>query len=159
MEEMVQETIVVEKQPAMTEESLGYLKSSAGWAQFLAIMNFISCGFIILCGVMLLVLAFIFPTIMPYMDGMSNLTFTGAFLFIAILYLALGVIGLMLAYYLFKFSADAKTAVLQLNTEFLTSSMLAMKKYFKLSGILTIVAIVMVCLWIPIAVILQLGNM
>lgn len=162
MEEVVQETIVVDNRPEVTEESLGYLKSSAGWAQFLAIVSFISCGLVVLGGIMLIVLAFVFPAVtdampVPGMPGSFGTAMTGAFIFLAILYLVIGVIGFILAYYLYQFSVDTKKAVLKLDTGFLTSGMGALHRYFKMSGILTIITLVLGFLWIPVAVLIALG--
>lgn len=161
-EEVVRETIVVGNQPAVTEESLGYLKSSAGWAQFLAIVNFICCGLVALGGIMLIILAFVFPAVsdamtVPGMPGSFGTAMTGAFIFLAILYLVIGVIGFILAYYLYQFSVDTKKAVLKLDTGFLTSGMGALHRYFKMSGILTIVTLVLGFLWIPVAILIAMG--
>ena len=159
MEEIVQEKIVVERQPAITDEALGFLKSSTGWAQFLAVVNFICCGLLILFGIILLVLSFVMPAGMMASGfktaSMGALT-GGMLVFMSIFYLVMGGIGFVVAYYLYKFASASKRAVLMKDSDLLTQGIFALNKYFKITGILTIAILVLTFMWIPISVIIAL---
>jgi hypothetical protein len=141
--------IIVEEVPApeMTPEGLWSLRSAASWAKFIAIVNFISCGFLVLVSLTMLIAGFAGgdnPLFETY-----NSTFGPGFVYgLGIFYLALAMFGIALAINLWKFARHAKLAVDLGDSQFLETGMVGLKWYFKLSGIMIIVTFLMMILMI-----------
>lgn len=133
MAENVEQTIVVEKQPAFTEESLSYLKSAASWAKFLAILSFIASAIMVIAGIAMMIIG--------SSSGMFKTLGAGAGLWGGIIYILIGVVSFYIAFLLYKFAADAQKAIALRDTPTMSSSLLALQRYFKVNGIFTIVTI------------------
>lgn len=144
---MVKETVLVETQPTMTEESLGYLKSGAAWAQFLAIVSFVFCGLAFLGGILMAIMSFVAPSLTSISLGIPMYL-------LGVFYIVISAIGFIVTYYLYRFAVDSLRAIQRRDTEFLTRGMRAMKRYFKINGIIMILAMVS---WIPLVIILMAG--
>lgn len=133
MAENVEQTIVVEKQPAFTQESLAYLKSAASWAKFLAILSFIGCAIMVIAGIAMMMLG--------SSSAMFHTLGVGAGLWGGIIYIVIGVVSFYIAFLLYKFAVDAQKAIALRDTPSMSSSLLALQRYFKINGIFTIVVI------------------
>lgn len=114
----------------VTEISQQYLLASAKWGKFLAIVGFISCGLLIVVGV-------IISTVLSTSEQFSKLPIPGG-LFGAI-YIAMSALLFFPCLYLFKFSIKMKDAINNLHQDSFETSLENMKSMFKFYGIFTIV--------------------
>ena len=132
----------------ITPMAQGFLKETAKWAMFLAIMGFIVIGFCILGAIgMFAVGGAMASDEMAGMEGMGGMgamaSLGGATL--GVIYLLAAVFYFFPVYYLYKFASNTKQAFANNNTAQLTASFENLKSHYKFMGILTIVGIV---LWI-----------
>lgn len=105
-----------------------YLKETAKWAKFLSIVGFIFMGLMVLISLGFIVFSAAFGDEMPFpmsIFGVVYLLFAGVYFFPI--------------FYLFKFSNNAKQALLEQSSQTLTESMKYIKSHYKFMGILTIV--------------------
>lgn len=124
----------------LTTDTKYFLHTAARWANFIAIIGFIGAGFIALMALIVLVSG----------TAISQLSQAGgpAAIFgaigvggIAIIYLLIAVFYFFFAYYLFRFASSGKKAVLFSNNLEMSKSIESLKSFFKLWGIVTIIAI------------------
>ncbi len=113
-----------------TSESLGYLKETAKWGTFLAIVMFVILGLIVLGGLFMGTLMGSLPMgDMPGMGSMGGVFMTIYFLVIAAIY-----------FYptlkLFQFSKKCKLAIATNSTELMTEALGNLKSCYKFIGIL-----------------------
>lgn len=119
----------------LTEESKSYLKETAKWAYFLAIVGFIGIGILVL-------VALFFGTIFAKLNsfgGNSSPMPMMAGSFITVIYLILAVLYFFPVYYLFQFASKAKAAFSRNDNETLTTSLEFLKSHYKFMGIMAIV--------------------
>lgn len=138
------ETHFPSDQPAdlvLTTDTKYFLHTAARWANFIAIIGFIGAGFIVLLALLLLVSGTAAMSQMSQVGGPAAILGAMGAGGIAILYLFVAVFYFFFAYYLFRFAASAKKAVLFNNSIEISKSMESLKSFFKLWGIVTIIAI------------------
>lgn len=161
-EKNVQESVAEKNRLEVTEQGLGYFRSCTGWAQFIAIVSFILCGLLAITGVLMIILSSVWPGMTESMAGMSDSfgsIMTLTYVFLGILYLIIGVVGFIIAYNLYQFSVEVKKAVLKMDTDAMTNGVRSLFRYFKISGIITIVTLVLGFLCIPAAILIaSLAN-
>jgi len=113
-----------------------YLMTASKWGKFLSIMGFIGLG-------LMAVMSFVFMLGIFPMPGMSNLNQSPfmhvPFFLFGFLYLGIAVVSFFPVFYLYKFSAEMKEALIQNNEQILTSGFENLKKMFTFYGIMTIV--------------------
>jgi hypothetical protein len=117
----------------LNETAIQYLKESAKWSLFLAIMGFIGIGFMLLAAIVMGTMmssALGAATPIAGMGGMLS----GVYVVMAILYF-------FPIYYLYKYAADMKTALNSRNNDLLTSALGYLKSHHKFLGISIIVVI------------------
>ncbi len=112
-------------------EAKHYILFAAKWANFLAIMGFISIGFMIIAGLFVLSIGSAFT-------GLPGAPPMGLF---SIIYLVLGAINFFPAYYLYQFARKAKRGVTGESQQDLDLGFQNLKSLFKFIGIMTIVMI------------------
>jgi hypothetical protein len=132
----------------ITETSKQYLKTSAVWVTFLAIMDFIGVGLIILCGIFLMLTKSSMETLYP-VPGLS---------FIAIFYFIIGIIVFFLTLYLYRFGQKTSKALLSNDSLILEQALENMKSYWKLTGILTIISIALLIILIPVLIVVGITT-
>lgn len=156
-----QQELLEIKQPAVqmqiTQEAVSYLLTTAKWAKFLAIIGFIVTGFLMLAG---LVIAVFFGTYSRELGstGMMAYFSSGS---IGIVYIIMAFIHILPVLYLNNFSNGATRAVRSGSTERLTYSLRNLKRFFKFTGLLLIVLLVIYLIVIVFALgagIYLLGN-
>lgn len=121
----------------ITEASRSYLRETAKWAKFLAIIGFVMIGFMVLVGVF-------FGSIMG--SAMSDLedaglgagVGTGAFGFI---YIFIALLYFFPTLYLYRFATRTKQAVIDSDSEGLAWGLEQLKSTFKFMGIMMIIAL------------------
>jgi hypothetical protein len=112
------------------------LRVSAKWSMFLAIMGFIGIG--------LMVLAAIFMTSAMSMvpdDVYGNSPFGAMKGFISIIYFFMAAIYFVPVYYLFKYAAGMKEALVVRNSDLVSDALVFLKSHHKFLGIMMIVLI------------------
>lgn len=135
----------------LTDEAQYYIQIIAKWGNFLSIVGFIACGFMLLAG------SFIDKVMTtanalsgnPYGSGMQGFM-TGIYIVIAIFYF-------FPTLYLYQFSSKAKKAILFANSNELAEAFGKLKSSFKFIGIVTIVILSFYAL-VLIAALIGLGT-
>jgi hypothetical protein len=140
----------------ITSEAKYYLNTAARWATFIAVIAFIATGFIVLAALVMLVSGSAMSQMSQYGNGSPNI-FSGLAAMgsgvMALIYLAMAAFYFFYAYFLLRFASSAKKAVLFSDQAEITKSFGNLKSFFKLWGIMTIVAIALVFLFIIIVVV------
>ncbi len=119
----------------LDQASINYLSETARWSRFLAIIGFIYCGLMVLCG---LFIGSIMSMFAPAMGGDSTFAAAGS-VFTGFLIISFALLLFFPAYYLFNFSAKLRRAVHNNDQPVLTESLKNLKSFFKFYGILVIV--------------------
>jgi len=112
----------------------GYLRETAKWAKFLAILGFIMCG---LLAILAIFAGSLMSTAFGSMSdgtGMSGMILTIIYLIIAIIYF-------FPCLYLFHFANKMQRALRQNDQFFLTDSFKNLKSCYKYMGILMIIVL------------------
>jgi hypothetical protein len=130
----------------LATEAKYFLHTAARWANFLAILGFIATGVMVILALLMLVVGGVSSQLMQSQSagtaGMygSLLSSLGSG-FIAFIYLIVAVFYFFYSFYLFRFAVSSKKAVLFNNSFDITKAFENLKSFFKLWGIVTIVAI------------------
>ncbi len=139
---------------SITPEIKAYLKESAKWANFLAIVGFISIGLLVILGL------FMGAIMNTAMGEMANQMGAGAgampTTLITILYLIMGLLYFFPTLYLFRFARKMKVALASDDQAFLSASFMNLKSMFKFMGILMAIII---GFYLVIIVFMLLGGM
>ena len=142
---MINNPITQLEQLTITSAAKNFLKETAKWTKFLAIIGFI------LIGLMLIIAAFsttIFNLLGTMQPGMpANLGLT-----MAVTYLVLAIIYLLPVYYLLQFSMKLKKALSTKNDETLAKAFEMLKSHYKFIGVFTIITLSLYALLIVVAV-------
>ncbi len=126
----------VSDQPlSLTTESLQHLATIRRWAFFLSILGFIGSGFLLVFG---LVFAFIFR----FMEDLGESGFFAS-VFIAVLYVGIGVAYFFPAYYLFRFSDRVKHSLAWGDTDAMTHAFRYLKSHYVFIGVAVIAGFVL----------------
>lgn len=116
----------------LSPNSMKYLDSTRKWALFLAIIGFVGLGIIILVAIFM----------MAFSATIGDFPGPGfPFVFIGFLYIFIAVVYFFPVYYLLKFAANMKMAVLQKNEITLEEAFRFLKNHYLFIGILTIIII------------------
>ena len=142
---MINNPITQLEQLTITNAAKNFLKETAKWTKFLAIIGFI------LIGLMLIIAAFsttIFNLLGTMQPGMpANLGLT-----MAVTYLVLAIIYFLPVYYLLQFSMKLKKALSTKNDETLAKAFEMLKSHYKFIGVFTIITLSLYTLLIVVAV-------
>lgn len=117
----------------LSEVAISHLNQTRKWANFLAIIGFISCGFLVFIALFLGSLM----AIMPSYDDTLGLEAFGSGIVTAI-YLVLAGVGFLIYLYLYRFSDKLKKAINSGDSSELEESFKNLKLYYKLNGIIII---------------------
>lgn len=133
----------------VSETGLEYLKQTADWTKFMAVLGFISLGMMIFSGGILATLSGVLPSgnelSYAYNDlGENGMMITG------ILYVALGALMIIPYAYLNKFSNTCRNAIRNQEEQLLEDSFYFMKAYWKFLGIFTIAMISLMLIAVPV---------
>lgn len=119
---------------AVDNDIKAYLKETANWTLFLAILGFIGVGFMVLAGIVVFAMDTRYPEL-----GSMGITYN----YIGILYVIMAIAYVVPVYYLFNFSQKIKSALnLNNNTDF-KKAFASLKSHFKYLGISVIAIIVL----------------
>lgn len=119
----------------LTSIGISYLDQARKWTFFLSIIGFITTAFIV-------IMALFFGSIMASLDefggGMNGVS-SGMF---TVIYLIIGIIYFFISLYLYRFSVRTKAAFHEQDSAQLEDGLKNLKSYWKLTGIITLVGIV-----------------
>jgi hypothetical protein len=127
----------VEGTTGVTADTRIFIGQAAPWLQFLGVMGFIGCGFLVLGGIIMLII----PTALSSMPGVSSAFTAGMGLFIGAVYLGFAVVTFFPALFLFKMGTASTSYKLQGQAPVLQELASNLKKWAKFNGIVIIVAI------------------
>ena len=122
----------------INQEAVGYLRESAKWSLFLAIMGFIGIAFMLLMAIFMSSALGEIANKSPGLGGMM----TG---WLSWFYVILGIIYFFPVFYMYKYAADMRQALQVQNEEMMTKAFGYLKSHHKFLGISVIAIIV---LWI-----------
>lgn len=130
----------------ITPVAQGYLKEIARWAHFLSIIGYIFLAFIVIAAFGMFAIGGTMAA-NEDMAGMQNMGGFGAMAAMGgtiagIMYLLIAVLYFFPIYYLGKFASNAKQALANNSTDYLTNAMEYLKSHYKFIGILTLIAMV-----------------
>ena len=128
----------------VTENAKNYLKNTAPWSKFIAILQFIIMSFALLGALIMIVAG---PFIGKYTQVPFSLSLLG------FIYLVVAIIIFIPALYLYRFSQKAASVAITNNPLELEESLKNMKSYWKFTGIMTIVVFALSITVVPIIVI------
>ncbi|MDI9258500.1 DUF5362 family protein [Flavobacterium sedimenticola] len=130
----------------LNQTALDYLRESAKWSMFLAILGFIGVGFLALMAIFMTSVMSVMPETPGPFGAISG--------FISIFYLVIAVIYLFPIYYLYRYANNTKKAIFTKNSELLTDAFGALKSHHKFLGI---AAIIIISLYILAAIVMVIG--
>lgn len=117
----------------ITPEIKGFLRETAKWGKFLAIVGFVMMGLLVLMGIGM---GFFMGSMMadlPEAEGLGG-AMGGA---VGFLYVLIALIYIFPLLYLYKFSSKLKVALAQDDQQYLFDSFQNLKSLFKFMGIFT----------------------
>ena len=112
----------------LNQLAIDYLKESAKWSMFLAIMGFIGIGFMVLAALAMGV----------FFSARMSFPFGG---FLSGIYILMAVLYFFPIYYLYKYATDIKTSLSENDEEGLATALGYLKSHHKFLGISIIVII------------------
>ena len=128
-------------------QAVDYLRETAKWAQFLAIIGFIGIAFLVL-------FAFFAGTMMSTFSSLGNNPELGSMGgMITIIYLVIAVLYFFPVMYLYRFASRMKDALRMNSADTMTASFESLKSHYKFMGIFTIVILSIYLLIFLIAII------
>lgn len=119
----------------LSKNGLDYLRETAKWAKFLAIMGFISIALIIILAIFI---GSMMGTVLKSNEEL-NVFGPGLSVFISILYVAIGCIYIYPVLKLYQFATNTKRALDENDSAALTAALENQKSMFKFMGIFTII--------------------
>jgi Family of unknown function (DUF5362) len=125
----------------LTFEAQTYLRQAAKWANFLSIIGFIGCGFILIASFFV---GGIFSRVSESPYGGGNPMFSlmaGMGTGITIFYILIGVWYFFFCFYLNQFASKIKRGVAFADSTHVAEGLSKLKSFFKLWGISTIIII------------------
>ena len=130
----------------LNQTALDYLRESAKWSMFLAILGFVGVGFLAL-------MAIIMTSVMSAMPDTPG-PFGAVKVIISIFYLVIALVYLFPVYYLYRYASNAKKAIYAKDSALLTDAFGALKSHHKFLGI---AAIIIISLYILAAIVMVIG--
>jgi hypothetical protein len=135
----------------LNNQAIDFLKETAKWANFLAIMGFIGIGLLVIIALFAGTLFGSLPESNAYAEVGSGL--------IMLVYLLMAVLYIFPVLYLYRFADKMKTALARNDEDILSDALMNLKSHYKFIGILTIVMLAFYALGILLALIGGLAAM
>ena len=131
----------------LNESAIAFLRESAKWSMFLAIIGFIGIAFMVVAGIFM---GTIMSAIPAMGGGMSSSPFAMMPGLMAGFYIVIAILYFFPIYYLFKYAQNTKVALQSANSDLLADALGYLKSHHKFLGIMMIIII---SLYILIAII------
>jgi len=136
-------------------EAQSYLQEAGKWAKFLAIMGFIFCGFILILAIFIGTVFSVISKFSPN-PAVSALP-AGVGAFMSFFYILIDVLYIFFPYYLLQFANKIKRGIMFSDSASVTAAVGKLKSFFKLWGIVTIVAVSFYLLFFLIILVIGVG--
>ena len=131
------------------EAAKGYLRETAKWGKFLAILGFIGAGFLVLAGLGMVV----FGSALTASPELADTPFAGLGGLFGLLYFVAAAFYIFPSLYLYRFADRAKRAAAADNSPLLTDALGNLKSLYKFMGVLTAVFIGLYVLFFVLAIV------
>lgn len=125
----------------LNETAIGFLKESAKWSMFLAILGFVGVVFMLIAGIFMGTIMSNLPMGNEMGNRMGSNPFSMMPGLIAVLYIIIAVLYFFPIYYLYKYADKTKIALQSANANMLTEGLGYLKSHHKFLGIMMIVII------------------
>lgn len=135
-------------------EAQSYLREAGKWANFLGILGFVACALILIAS---FTLGGIMAKMAEVSPGASSVMFAGMGGFVTVIYILIDVIYFFFSLYLYQFGSRIKKGIIYTDNMQVTNALAKLKSFFKLWGILTIIAMCLYALIIVIVIIVGVG--
>lgn len=142
---MINNPITELEQLTITSTSKSFLRETAKWAKFLAIIGFILIGFMLVFAIFATTIFDMAAKMQPGIPGGLGIAMT-------ITYVVLAIIYFFPVYYLLQFSNKMKVALSTKNDETLAKSFEMLKSHYKFIGVFTIITLSLYTLLIVVSV-------
>lgn len=125
-----------------------FLRETAKWAKFLAIVGFIFVGLYVLLALMMFSMGSAMDAASENMDGMGGMGMMGAVggAAMGVVYLIGALIYFFPILYLYRFAKNTLSALDSNNTEQLTNGLENLKSHYKYMGILMCIILIFIAL-------------
>jgi hypothetical protein len=141
----------------LDQQSVNYLNEAARWSRLLAIIGFIYCGVMAICG--LFFGSLVTKLMMSNLGGAEMATTGAGSAFLSFFVILSALILFFPAFYLFNFSSKVRRAIRNNDQVILTDSFKNLKSFFKFYGILVIICLSFYALLLIFAVVgLMVGH-
>lgn len=121
----------------LSSNSINFLKETAKWAKFLAIVGFVFVGLMFIAGISMFIFGSDLNSNFSATRGFNQPTFPATFM--AIIYLGMAALLFFPVMYLYNFARKMKNALQTNDNNVIESSFENLKRYYKFIGIFTIV--------------------
>ncbi|KGL63176.1 DUF5362 family protein [Polaribacter sp. Hel1_85] len=141
---MVNNPITQLEQLTITSASKSFLRETAKWAKFLAIIGFILIGFMLVFAIFATTIFDMAAKMQPGVPDYLGVT-------MSITYLILAIIHFFPVYYLLQFSNKMKKALSTKNDETLAKAFEMLKSHYKFIGVFMIITLSLYALMIVVS--------
>ncbi len=138
-------------QLSFTPETESYLKTTAKWSFFLAIMGFLLIAFLLIMGITMFGLS----KVMNEYSDFKNLPFQVPYVLIGIFYILIAFIYFLPSYNLLKFGSKIQSGLKQRIQADVDEGLKNLKRLFMFFGVLTIITISLSIMLVPFTLILS----
>ena len=142
--------------PAVTGASLEHIRRSAGWMKFVAIVQFVGVGFMILASLLVMTMG---GALFANMPNGSTLASAGIGVFMGSFYLIFALLAFMPALYLYRSAVNYKNFVDSEAPIDLEDALQQQMNFWRYIGILTAIVVSIYAFFIVIAVLSGLVGM
>lgn len=136
-----------------TTEAQGFLKETAKWAKFLAIIGFIFVALYVILGISMFGMGGAMSSAAAEMEGMEGMGNTASMMraggiFMGIICIIVALLYFFPMLYLYRFATKAQFALNNNSTDQLTSSIENLKSHYKFMGILMLIGLIFMALYV-----------
>ena len=122
---------------ALTDTMLSYLRGASPWIRFIGVISFISCGLLVVVGLMIAAFSIFMEDFSEYAEP-----FMGFLL--GIFYIICGVVCIFPSRFLYNFGARIRNYLLGYSEQELELALKNNKALWKFLGVLTIISMILV---------------
>jgi hypothetical protein len=143
---MINNPITQLEQLTITNSSKNFLRETAKWAKFLAIIGFVLIGLMLVFAIFATTIFDMVSKMQPGIPEGMGMAMSGTYLVLAIIYF-------FPVYYLLQFSIKMKKALATKNDDNLAKSFEMLKSHYKFIGVFTIITMSLYALLIVVSAI------
>lgn len=150
-----------QQQLALNNDAKYYLYESGRWANFLGIVGFIACFFLVLVAVFIMSMPAVFQKVMPDMSSYAVPGGSAISLVFGLVYIVMAIVYFFPSLYLYQYGIKIKHSLNHDQQGDFVRALSDLKSLFKFWGVLTIIilSIYFLLLFLPLlTVVLGLAN-